>query len=133
MKFIKRRRVSLSNIEVNFFIVLWSNFKETLHYLSHMVSNIKKLHLVLEQCSESVFGTQGIPFLNICVMFFSNKKLHYNRVGQQFFKALCRRTTSSLQKRKHHQCFSEKSKKKKSAKKYFFDISLWWRTEISNE
>ena len=25
------------------------------------------------------------PFFDICVLSFSNKKLHYNRVGQQFF------------------------------------------------
>ena len=35
-------------------------------------------------------------FFNICVMFFSNKKLHYNRVGQQFSNAPCRRVTFSL-------------------------------------
>ena len=32
MKFKKSHLVSLSNLEFNFFIVLWSNLKETLHY-----------------------------------------------------------------------------------------------------
>ena len=37
------------------------------------------------------------------VLSFSNKKLHYNRAGQQFFfYAPCNRMTSSLQKRNHH-------------------------------
>ena len=40
--------------------------------------------------------TQGIPFSNICVMFLSNKKFHYNRVGQQFFNAPCWKVTFSL-------------------------------------
>ena len=47
MKFKKSRLVSLSNLELKFFIVLWSNLKETLHYSSYMVSNIKHLHSVL--------------------------------------------------------------------------------------
>ena len=42
MKFKKSRLVSLFNLEFNFFIVLWSNLKETLHYLSYIVTNIKK-------------------------------------------------------------------------------------------
>ena len=46
--------------------------------------------------------TQCIPFFNNCVIFFSNKKLHCNRTGQQFFNAPCKRMTFSLQKRKHH-------------------------------
>ena len=44
----------------------------------------------------------GIPFSNICVLFFWNKKLHYNRAGQQFFNVPCKRVTYYLQKRKHH-------------------------------
>ena len=44
----------------------------------------------------------GIPFFNICVLSFLNKKLHYNRADQQFFHAPCNRVTSSLQKRKQH-------------------------------
>ena len=43
MKFKKSRLVSLFNFEVNFFIVLWSNLKDTLHYISYMVSIIKKI------------------------------------------------------------------------------------------
>ena len=35
------------------------------------------------------------PFSNICILSFSNKKLHYNRAGQQFFNAPCKRLTSS--------------------------------------
>ena len=45
-------------------------------------------------------------FFNICVLSFSNKKLHYNRTGQKFFNAPCKRVTSSLQKRKPHNCFN---------------------------
>ena len=43
----------------------------------------------------------GRPFSNICVLSFSNKKLHYNKAGQKFFNAPCKRVTSSLEKRKH--------------------------------
>ena len=31
----------------------------------------------------------SLRFFNICVLSFSNKKLHYNRAGQQFFNAPC--------------------------------------------
>ena len=41
-------------------------------------------------------------FFNICVLSFPNKKLHYNRAGQQFFNAPCNRVTIPLQKRKRH-------------------------------
>ena len=51
----KARRLSLSNFEVNFFIVLQSNLKETLHYQSYMVSNIKKMHSALEQGQKNFF------------------------------------------------------------------------------
>ena len=47
MEFKKSRLVLLVNLEFNFFIVLWSNVKETLHYI---VSNIQNLYSVLEQC-----------------------------------------------------------------------------------
>ena len=43
MKFKQSRLVSLSNLEFNFFIVLWSNLKETLDYLSCIVSNTKRI------------------------------------------------------------------------------------------
>ena len=49
-EFKKSRLVSLSNLEFNFFIVLWSNLKETLHYYSYIASNIQNLHSVSEQC-----------------------------------------------------------------------------------
>ena len=49
MKFNKSRLESLSNFEVNFFNVLCNNRKETLHYKRYMISNIKKIHSVLEQ------------------------------------------------------------------------------------
>ena len=55
MKFTKRRRVSLSNFEVNFSMILRSNLKETLYYEGYMVSNIKKLHSVLERCKKVFF------------------------------------------------------------------------------
>ena len=55
MKFTKRRLVSLSNLELNFFIVLQSKLKKTLHYLSYIVSNIKNLHSVLEQFKKKFF------------------------------------------------------------------------------
>ena len=42
------------------------------------------------------WSTQGIPVCNNCVIFFSNEKLHYNRVGQQFFNAPYKRVTFSL-------------------------------------
>ena len=45
----KSRLVSLSNLEFNFFIVLWSNLKQALHYYSYMVSNIKNLHSVVKK------------------------------------------------------------------------------------
>ena len=50
MKFKKSPLVSLSNLEFNFFIVLCSNLKK--HYINKasMVSNIKNLQSVLEQC-----------------------------------------------------------------------------------
>ena len=35
-------------------------------------------------------------FLNICVKVFSNKKLDYNKVVQQFFNAPCRRLIFSI-------------------------------------
>ena len=41
-------------------------------------------------------------FFNICILSFSNKNLHYNKAGQQFFYAPFKRVTFSLQKRKHH-------------------------------
>ena len=44
-----------------------------------------------------------IPFFNICVLSFSNKKYIITRAGQQFFNASSKRVTSSMQKRKHHQ------------------------------
>ena len=51
--------------------------------------------------------TKVISFFKIWVMFLLNKKLHYNRVSQQFFNVPCKRVTSSLQKRKHHKiCFN---------------------------
>ena len=54
----------------------------------------------------------GIHFFNICVLSFSNKKIHNNRAGHNFFNALCKRARSSLQKRKHHKwLFSYKNKK----------------------
>ena len=48
------------------------------------------------------FLISGIPFFNICVLFFSSKKY---RAGQKFFNALYKRVASSLQKRKHHNTF----------------------------
>ena len=50
MKFKKSRLASLSDLELGFFIVLWSKLKKTLHYYSYIVSNTKNLHSVLEQC-----------------------------------------------------------------------------------
>ena len=55
MKFKKSCLVLLSNLEFNFFIVLWSNLKKTLHYESYMVSNIKNLHSVLEKFKKKFF------------------------------------------------------------------------------
>ena len=46
--------------------------------------------------------TQGIALFNICLLYFSNKNLHYNRAGQQFFNARYKRVAFSLQKRKHN-------------------------------
>ena len=43
------------------------------------------------------FLTTDEHFFNICVLSFANKKLHYNRAGQQFFNAPCKNVTSSLQ------------------------------------
>ena len=44
----KTRLIPLSNLEFIFKIFFfWSNLKETLHYSSYMVSNIKHLHSVL--------------------------------------------------------------------------------------
>ena len=116
----------LSNFELNFFIILWSNLKETLHYitlllllLSYMVSNIKNLHVALEHCFlgyenkrlkyEAIWQHflisgkhRAYPFLIFVCCPSQLKKFHYNRTGQQFFNAPCKRVTSSWQKRKHN-------------------------------
>ena len=55
MKFKKSRLVLLTNFEVNFFIVLWSNLKETLHYQSYMVSNIKKIAFSVRKVLKDLF------------------------------------------------------------------------------
>ena len=59
-----------------------------------MVSNIKKLHSVLEQFKKNFFCYKNKrskfevekvaiwhTLFNICVLSFTNKKLHYNRAG----------------------------------------------------
>ena len=60
MEFKKSRLASLSNLEFNFFILSWSNLKERLHYKSYIVSNIKYLHLVLEQCSDFKYAVEKV-------------------------------------------------------------------------
>ena len=114
-----------------------------------MVSNIKNLHSVLKQflnfffCYKnkrskfevekvsiwqyfSISGNTDIQFFNICVLSFSNKKLHYNRGGQQFFYAPCNRVTSSLQERNHHKAISltKTLKVNKTAMKMFLKKSV---------
>ena len=51
-----------------------------------MLDNFKTIFVGYKSgnTSQEVVNT-GIHFFNICVLAFSNKKLHYNRAGQQFF------------------------------------------------
>ena len=51
MKFKISRLVSLTNLEFNFFIAMWSILKETLHYYKYMVCNITKFAFSVKQFS----------------------------------------------------------------------------------
>ena len=117
----KRRLLSLSSLEFNFFIVLWNNLKKTLHYWSYIVSNIKNFHSVLEQCSNlflvikkwrrksidlatlvNKWWTQAYPFYYLYSVLLKHKNYIITGLVSNFFNSPCKRVTSSLQKRKHY-------------------------------
>ena len=127
MKFKNCRLVSLSTLEFNFFIVLQSNLKETLHYKRYMVSNIKNLHSVLEQFKKKIlfcytnkrskFEVEKVAIWQYYSISGKHKAYHflivvfcpfqiknYIKTGlvNNFFNARCNRVTSSLKKRNHH-------------------------------